>query len=103
MRQSFFSRFFFFLQLPIAAAATVVASLTLGTLASALTLKEANEDPEAYIFYDTTPYSISYQAGLGSLMAYGSLTLLCAGIAAFANCIGAKRRRRTHSIEALVM
>ncbi|VDO13774.1 unnamed protein product [Rodentolepis nana] len=61
----------------------------------ALTLEEAMKNPEENILYDTTPYSKAWQAGLGSVVTFGSLIALITFIALGTKINGTPRRLRT--------
>nr|CDS34231.1 expressed protein [Hymenolepis microstoma] len=63
----------------------------------ALTLEEAMKNPEENILYDTTPYSIAWQAGLGSFVTLGSLIALITFIALGTKINGTPRRSRSRA------
>uniref|UniRef100_A0A5K3G0M7 CASP-like protein n=1 Tax=Mesocestoides corti TaxID=53468 RepID=A0A5K3G0M7_MESCO len=72
----------------------LAASFTLGVLSNAMTLEEAKKDADAFIFFDPSPCSRLFHAGVSAVLVYGTLTLMLVLISIFSKQAGAVRRPR---------
>ncbi len=72
----------------------MAASLAIGSLASGLTLQEAQENPKEFILYDPAPFNRFIHAAIAGVLMYILLSILSLTVAAIAKFTGSMKRTR---------
>ncbi len=65
-------------------------------LTRAVTLQEAENEPDKFVFYSRGPHHRFANAAIAMVITYGALVFLVGSVATVAKATGATRRRREH-------